>query len=254
MSRPREITITCHHFRAVHFLRLSAMFTVASSSGIYQLDSLKHVPPLVPLTNRFSTSPTGLAVSGSTVFVAHETSLYAYKDKAKGTNIFTSIDGKITCVLVKEVGGQVVLSAGNKIHTLTSDGTSLVSTIEGPKPILGLSLSNDSTLLAAYSMMGVAVHNLVLGSQTNIRLPTGGHPGISRCVFHPHTRQRLLLCAGTQLIVYDVTKPTLAVKSVTLAGTGNVVGLSCSPFSKSLVAVAMKDGNLFLVDTDKDKR
>jgi protein NEDD1 len=37
------------------------------------------------------------------------------------------------------------------------------------------------------------------------------------------------------------------------ATSGEIVGLTCSPFSKTLVAVATSGGNVGLVDLDKEK-
>ncbi|PCH37690.1 hypothetical protein WOLCODRAFT_135777 [Wolfiporia cocos MD-104 SS10] len=59
------------------------------------------------------------------------------------------------------------------------------------------------------------------------------------------------------MLVYDTTRPSAPVKTFTLStqrgGWGEIVSVSSSPFSKTLVAVASSGGNICLVDLEKEK-
>ena len=86
-------------------------------------------------------------------------------------------------------------------------------------------------------------------------IPAGG--SISTCAFHPHSRTRLLVGLGSQLLVYDTTRPSGPTKVVQIdkdqKNVGPIVGITCSPFSKTLVAVACSGGAIGLVDLEKEK-
>lgn len=187
------------------------------------------------------------------MFVAHDKVLSIYREKGRGYPCYSSSSGNITCVLVTESGGQVVLSAGSKIHTLKPDGSTLVSTVNTVFTISGLSMSFDAKALVAYNGKGATVYNLKLGSDNVIRLPSTTNP-ITSCAFHPQTCQRLYICAGMQLMIYETGKSWSPARIITLPGLDTAVGLSCSPFSKTLITVATYGGNLFLIDTDKENR
>lgn len=142
----------------------------------------------------------------------------------------------------------VVFSAGSKVHVLDSDQIS--QTFETHKgAVNSLSLSNDNTLLASTSSGAVHVHNLTLGSHTVMRGLANGD--ISTCAFHSHSRTRLLVAAGKQLMVFDTTRPSGPMK--TIITTGDIVAVACSPFSKTLVAVATSGGFVGLIDLEKEK-
>lgn len=73
--------------------------------------------------------------------------------------------------------------------------------------------------------------------------------------FDFHLRTRLLVASGKQLIIFDTTRPSGPIKTVQLneSATGEVIPAACSPFSKTLVAVATTGGFLGLVDLEKEK-
>ncbi|KAJ7452492.1 WD40-repeat-containing domain protein [Mycena galericulata] len=99
------------------------------------------------------------------------------------------------------------------------------------------------------------VDNLLLGSHTVLRGLNLAGQRINTCAFHPHSRTRLLLGVGKQLLIYDTTRPSGPLKTIPMndATTGDIVSVACSPFSKTLVAVASASGNVGLVDLDKEK-
>ncbi len=124
-------------------------------------------------------------------------------------------------------------------------------------PITSLSLSNDASLLASTSVRSIHVHNLTLASHTVLRGIPSGSDSITTCAFHPHLRTRLLVGLGSQLLVYDTTRPSGPAKIIDIdkdkKNLGQVVAVTCSPFSKTLVAVACSGGTVALVDLEKEK-
>ncbi|KAJ7709971.1 WD40-repeat-containing domain protein [Mycena rosella] len=154
--------------------------------------------------------------------------------------------------LVCKTKSSLAFATGDKVHVLES--TKVIQTFDSHKaPITSLSISND--LLASTSAGAAHVHNLLLGSHTVLRGLNLAGQRITTCAFHPHSRARLLLGVGKQLLVYDTTRPSGPVKSIPMndASTGDIVSVACSPFSKTLVAVASASGNVALVDLDKEK-
>lgn len=60
---------------------------------------------------------------------------------------------------------------------------------------------------------------------------------------------------GKQVLIFDTMKPSAPLKVVPIndVNSGLVVAITCSPFSKTLVAVATSGGLVGLVDMDKEK-
>ncbi|KAG6817767.1 hypothetical protein H0H87_003175 [Tephrocybe sp. NHM501043] len=173
----------------------------------------------------------------------------------KNIHVSTSAEG-ISHIVCKDKG-TVIYSAGDKVHLLEcGTNAKITQTFQSHKSLItSLSLSNDYTFLASTSSNAVHIHNLAIGSHTVLRglVPFG--PNITTSTFHPHGRTRLLLGIGKQLVVYDITRPSGPVKSVALNETssGDIVAVACSPFSKTLVAVATSGGNVGLIDLEKEK-
>ncbi|KAF8503702.1 hypothetical protein F5888DRAFT_1664297 [Russula emetica] len=155
--------------------------------------------------------------------------------------------------------GTLILSMGNTVHMIehsssASSPTKIVQTLpEHPdsNPIHALSLSHDSTLLTVASPNAVIVHNLALGTQTTLRKLPGR---VAVCTFHVHSRVRLLLGISHKLVIYDITRPSgpSRVTSIGDGVSGDVVAVACSPYSKTLIAVACSGGYVALVDLDKE--
>lgn len=157
--------------------------------------------------------------------------------------------------------GTLILSMGSAVHMVehsssASSPTKIVQTLPfhpDSDPIHALSLSHDSTLLTVASPGAVVVHNLALGTQTTLR----GLPGrVAVCTFHVHSRVRLLLGIGHKLVIYDITRASgpSRVTSIGDGRAGDVVAVACSPYSKTLLAVACSGGYVALVDLDKELR
>ncbi|KAJ6547495.1 WD40-repeat-containing domain protein [Mycena capillaripes] len=166
------------------------------------------------------------------------------------TDIFSSPE--TISHLVCKTKSSLAFATADKIHVLES--TKVVQTFDSHKaPITSLALAND--LLASTSAGAAHIHNLLLGSHTVLRGLNLAGQRITTCAFHPHSRARLLLGVGKQLVVYDTTRPSGPLKTIPMndASTSDIVSVACSPFSKTLVAVASASGSVGLVDLDKDK-
>lgn len=110
-------------------------------------------------------------------------------------------------------------------------------------------------LLASTFASTVHVHNLTLGSHSILRGLTLGGQDINTSAFHPHYRTRLLVAAGKQIMVYDTTRLSAPMKTISLteAASGTISAIACSPFSKTLIAVATSGGFVGLIDLEKEK-
>ncbi|KAK0496764.1 WD40-repeat-containing domain protein [Armillaria luteobubalina] len=146
---------------------------------------------------------------------------------------------------------------GDKVHVLECGSTPKINqTFKSHKTaITSLAISSDDTLLASTSAGGAHIYNLSHGSHTVLRgLPLAGQ-SIRTCSFHIHTRARLLLGIGKQLVVFDTTRPSGLMKTIPMSASssGDIVSVACSPFSKTLVVIATSGGNVGLVDLEKEK-
>ncbi|KAH7909856.1 WD40-repeat-containing domain protein [Hygrophoropsis aurantiaca] len=189
------------------------------------------------------------------LYIASRSLIHKYSPSDASLHLIYSSEDPITSLISKNTGNVLIFAAANKLYVLECTTERIVQTFQSHKtPIIAVSLSNDSGLLASITSSVAHVHNLSLSSPTILRgLSTAGK--ITACTFHPHTRNRLLLCVGMQMLVYDVTKPSGPVKSVQIpdSRTGQLIAVVCSPFSKTLVAVATSGGDIYLIDLDKEK-
>jgi protein NEDD1 len=232
--------------------------------------ALRRGPPTLPPS---SSAPLSTYVSGvwspdnGSLYVATKDSVTRYDPS--GTfikSLWPLPDGghippdEIGSLTVKDKG-TLILSMGSAVHIVehsssASSQTKIVQTLPAhpdPDPIHALSLSHDSTLLTVASATAVIVHNLALSTQTTLR----GLPGpVAVCTFHVHSRVRLLLGIGHKLVIYDITRASgpSRIASIGDGTAGDVVAVACSPYSKTLLAVACSGGYVALVDLDKELR
>ncbi|KAJ7905424.1 WD40-repeat-containing domain protein [Mycena olivaceomarginata] len=165
------------------------------------------------------------------LFLASANTIHQYNPALNSlTDIYSSPD-TITHLVCKSKSS-LAFATPDKIHVLES--TNVVQTFDSTAPT-SLALAND--LLAYTSADSAHVYNILLGSHTTLRGINLAGQRITTCAFHPHSRARLLL--GT-IPMND-------------ASTGDIVAVACSPFSKTLVAVASSSGSVGLVDLDKEK-
>ena len=161
----------------------------------------------------------------------------------------------LTCLEMKDRGDTLFFAAANKVWSLdcTCSPGNILSSLEPHKStITKISMSNDGTLLASVSSSAVFVHNLTLSSYTQLKGLPERKP-VTCCLFHQHSRTKLLLGIGRDLVVYDSTRPGSPLKTIRVPGEGNIVGVATSPFSRTLVTAVTSNGDVALVDLDKDK-
>jgi protein NEDD1 len=242
------------------------MLAVCTTVDLILLDSptLKRAPTSVLPTHVFPSPPTACAwtLDNSTLFVAYENNIHRF-DSA-GTSLGTvpvpSVNCPVTALVSKDKGNTIILSSQDQIAALDVSGGKVASQLDThTSSVSGLALSPDATLMAfvVQSETGAAsevhVHSLSAALHIEVEgLPRRGD--VTACAFHVHSKAKLLLAVGTQLLVYDATKPTTPIKTIALdRKSGEAVAISCSPFSKTLVAVGCSSGMVNLVDLDKEK-
>ncbi|OSD08558.1 WD40 repeat-like protein [Trametes coccinea BRFM310] len=242
-----------------------ACFLTSTSITVLSSSSLKHPPstadPAYALASRQSCI-SWCAESGTILLGSAHGSLSLY-EVASGAYQELSVASRsakepIASLLYKDRGATAIFAQGQQVVVLSVTTGKPANTFDTHKsPVTSLSLSNDSSLLASTSAHAIHVHNLTLASHTVLRgIPSGGG-SITTCAFHPHSRTRLLVGLGSQLLVYDTTRPSGPVKVIDIdkekKNIGSVIAISCSPFSKTLVAVGCSGGTVALVDLEKEK-
>ncbi|KAG7448358.1 WD40 repeat-like protein [Guyanagaster necrorhizus] len=238
------------------------MLAVAVTDSLAILDAatVKRSPSSIYPCLNLSSPPTACSWSTDNAFLFLSSTRTVHKyDPTCNTleDLFTSPGtADISHISVKDKC-TVAFSAGDKVHVLECGPTpKIVQTFKSHKSaITSLGISNDGTLLASTSAGGAHVYNLSHGSHTVLRgLPLTGQ-SIRTCSFHAHSRARLLLGIGKQLVVFDTTRPSGLMKTIPMnaSSSGDIVSVSCSPFSKTLVVVATSGGNVGLVDLEKEK-
>ncbi|KDQ61084.1 hypothetical protein JAAARDRAFT_77142 [Jaapia argillacea MUCL 33604] len=250
------------------------MLAIATTSSLIFLNptSLKSNDPSspspTPLPLASESPPTTVVWSpdSSSLFIAFSDGIYTYTPNSPDdppTLVYKSdSEGPpVRHLQAKDKGNTLLFSQSHQIHILESGklaktlGSHSSPKSEASSPITSLCLSNDSTLLASTTTTSAHIHNLTLSSHTVLRgIPTTSN-GISTCSFHPHSRTRLLLGVGQQFVVYDTTRSSSPAKVVALPEEmlGYIIAIACSPFSKTLVAIATSGGFVALVDLEKDK-
>jgi protein NEDD1 len=221
--------------------------------------TLKNPPPLLPtsqhLPHQYFTSV--WSPDNSSLYLASPFSIDRFilveNRLEEGVHVQSSEEDEITAVSVS-ASGNLVLGIGRKVVVVEfATGTrNMLKTFEShATAINALAVSNDSTLIASASSKGVHIHDLVVPAKhTSLRLPTNASKSVNTLMFHSHVRTRLLLGSGCNILVYDVAKPSAPLKSINIGQ--DIVDIACSPFSKTLVAVA-STGSVNLVDLDKEK-
>jgi len=203
----------------------------------------------VPIASSWSPDNTYLFISSARTLHKYEPNGNILRD------IYVSDDSEPISQLVAKEKNAVFFSAGSKVHILECDANPQIQqTFNTHKTsVNSLTLSNDNTLLASTSSGALHVHNLAVGSHSVLRGLM--NQDIKTSAFHPHVRTRLLVAAGKQLMIYDTTRPSGPMKTIVMneSATGDIAFVACSPFSKTLVAVATTTGFVGLVDLDKEK-
>ncbi|KIM48591.1 hypothetical protein M413DRAFT_437799 [Hebeloma cylindrosporum] len=236
------------------------MFAATTTDALSVSDPviLKKGPSSIPSCLDLLDVPTASSWSPDNTypFISSARTIHRYEPNGNVLrDIYVSNDSEPISQLAAKEKDTVIFSAGNKVHVLECDANpKILQTFNTHKtPVNSLTLSNDNSLLASTSSGGLHVHNLAVGSHSVLRGLT--NQDIKTSAFHPHVRTRLLVAAGKQLMVYDTTRPSGPMKTIVMneSATGDIAFVACSPFSKTLVAVATTTGFVGLVDLDKEK-
>lgn len=232
------------------------MLAVATTDALVLLPppTLKNPPSSLPPTATFLAQPsaTAWATDNTALFLALPDAIEKYDSTGTHLDTVYSASDPVTALVAKDKGNTLLFSVGNEVLVFDVHARKVAHRFTSHRhDVVGLTLSSDASLLAAISSNAVHVYNLSLASHTILRgFPTGP---INTCAFHPHTRTRLLLGIGHHLAIYDTSRTSGPAKTCTLEkGAGDIVAITSSPYSKTLVALASTSGNVCLVDLEKD--
>ncbi|GLB34616.1 putative WD40 repeats [Lyophyllum shimeji] len=239
----------------------ATMLAISATGTLSVLDSavLKRGSSLVSSCLALTQTATSSAWSldNAFLYLASAQGIQRYDPSSNSLRDIYTSEGEPTFYLLCKDKGTLIYGAGDKVHLLEcSSSAKITQTFDSHKsPITSLSLSNDCTLLASTSLNAVHIHNLTLGSHTVLRGLPSTDRNVTTSAFHPHARTRLLVGIGKQILVYDTTRPSGPLKTIPLNETtsGEIVAVACSPFSKTLVAVASAGGHVGLIDLEKEK-
>lgn len=78
-------------------------------------------------------------------------------------------------------------------------------------------------------------------------------PTLGVTVLHPTRRSSLVACCGSQLITFDVAKPSAPLKITSLGSHAQAVDFAFLPGGKNVLAVALDNGDVLIADLDKEK-
>lgn len=245
------------------------MLAACTTTSLFILDAttLKKPPTSVPVTTALSQLPTATswAADNSCLFVAGSNEIFKYNTTGYLYSSTISIPSPVTALLSKD-GDTLIYSSGNEVSLVEStSGQELYNLELQVQDITLLSLSKDRTLVASSATSGeVHVHSLdseaphvVLGG-INEKAEDGVKRSrfsgeVTALAFHAHVRTKLLLALGSRVFVYDTSQPAAPLKTILLNKLqGRLVSIACSPFSKTLVAVASSSGSVCLVDIEKE--
>lgn len=241
------------------------MLAIAATDRLFLADPalLKRSQVILP-ADGFTSTPIAStwAPDNSALFIASQREINKYDPAGNFVQqVYDNSDSEEhigPCLISKDKGNTLVFAIANKLHILEcGDGGKPLQTLETHKsPITSLAVSNDSVILASTSRTSIHIHNLSLSTQAHTVL-RGFAPssGPTTCKFSPHLRTRLLVGSGHTLYIYDTSRPAGPLKTIPIrdVASGDIVAVSCSPFSKTLVAAACSSGAVGLVDLDKEK-
>lgn len=235
--------------------------TTTDTLAIVDPALLKKLPSSVPACLDLIASPIACSWSPDNLhlYIASSRAIHKYDSSSNIIHGVYDVEGAESIrALVSKEADTVIFSLDNQICFLQflDPETDTVQTLVPHKtPVTSLSLSSDASLLASASTGVVLVHNLVSGTHTPLRGLGNGEPGSTSVTFHLHSRTRLLVSLARQILVYDTSRPSVPLKVIPLSDSapGEIVALSCSPFSKTLVAVATSMGSLVMIDLEREK-
>ncbi|KAF8136675.1 hypothetical protein EV363DRAFT_1447032 [Boletus edulis] len=234
---------------------MGSMLAIITQDGTSLIDptSLKNSSGSFPVSTSLECFTNAWSPDNTQLYLASSSSIKRYTpSEALLEELYRGSD-TVTCLAMKDKSSILFFAAANRVWSLdcTHSPGKVLSSLEPHKnTVTRVSVSNDGTLLASVSASAVIVHDLTQSSHTQLKGLPDRKPVVC-CSFHQHSRTRLLLGVGRDLVVYDSMRPSSPLKTVRIPGGGDIVGVAASPFSKTLVAVATTNGDVVLVDLDK---
>ncbi|KAI6127691.1 WD40-repeat-containing domain protein [Pisolithus croceorrhizus] len=220
-------------------------------TGVVSPITLKRSGATIPISSSLRCTLSAWTSDNSQLYLAVASHIKRYTISEGLLEDMYSGPDTITCLALADKGDKVFFAAGNEVHVLDCNTDVSLALEDSKFPISSLALSNDSSLLALASESMVFVQHLTLSSRTSLHgLPSGT---VSCCIFHRHASTKLLLGIDRSVSLYDVTEPSGPSKTVKLrCSSGHVVAIGSSPFSKTLIAVAVSNGDVALIDLNKE--
>ncbi|PVG02592.1 WD40 repeat-like protein [Serendipita vermifera] len=166
-------------------------------------------------------------------------------------SIFASND-PIVSLLVKDTTTLVVGTKGNVACVSIPNGETIGESTPVEGAIQSLCLSNDKDLLSIVTQDSVQIKNL--STDNTFTLGLGQSPtNFTLSQFHPRKPSTLVVASDIQIFVFDTQKPDSPIKIIPLGTKQKVVGLIFIPNSKCPLAVALQEGDVHLLDLEKEK-
>ncbi|KAG6376419.1 hypothetical protein JVT61DRAFT_2406 [Boletus reticuloceps] len=237
------------------YYNMGSMLAIITQDGTSLIDptSFKNSSGSFPVSTSLECFTNAWSPDNTQLYLASSSSIKRYTpSEALLEELYRGSD-TVTCLAMKDKRSILFFAAANRVWSLdcTHSPGKVISSLEPHKnTVTRVSVSNDGTLLASVSASAVFVHDLTQSSHAQLKGLPDRKPVVC-CLFHQHSRTRLLLGVGRDLVVYDSMRPGSPLKTVRIPGGGDIVGVAASPFSKTLVAVATTNGDVVLVDLDK---
>jgi protein NEDD1 len=226
------------------------MLAVLSTDKLTTI-SLKRRANSINSTLSLPFKPSSLTSSPSTFFIASSDTIYACNPSSLALTPIHTAASRISHLLATT--DALVYTTNTTIHILSPARARAAQIIVShDTPVTAIALSNNVSLIASVTSSEVHIHNIALKKTAPIVLRLPPSVPVTTALFHPHACTRLVLGAGTLLFVFDTAKPDDPPRCITVE-TGDIKAMSCSPFSKSLIALATSGGSVGLVDLDKEK-
>ena len=248
-----QTTMTTLAVATTEHLLLSATASLKRTSSLPSSNPKIIIPR--PLAGTWSSD-------NSTLFLVFSDGIRRYNDRGDMEDVIFSPpeEQELQACIVAKDDGTIICALSSRITVLESNPCStdyaIAKAIDTHTfPVISLAISNDGAVLASASQTAVYIHKLGMDSHMALRgLPQSSEePPL--CTFSPHFRTKLVVGSGQVLYVYDINRPSSPTKTIPLGSgaNGDVVSLACSPYSKTLAAVACEGGTVHLVDLEKEK-
>ncbi|KAF7294992.1 hypothetical protein MIND_01037300 [Mycena indigotica] len=231
---------------------LSVAIANATELVTVEATALRRTSSSIPTSITLLSRPTASTWANTTLFLASDNAIHQYNPANNTLTALIEHNGTNISHLLWKSPSTFVFAAGESIHVLESKQLTLK--LDNKAEVRSLALSGGNEL-AACSASAVHLHDLASGKMTTLRGLVLDNQMITFCTFHPHTPAKLLLGIGRKLVVYDTIRASGPSKTIPIndSPTTEIIAISCSPFSKTLVAVATNGGSVGLVDLDKEK-